>query len=485
MRLLAPTGPARLALMLAVAVVIGSCASQEPDEQGWQYVAGHGVTHERIDPNSYLLAVGCEAVAHGDTGTIAVPWVYADTSHLGLFKCGHVPADSVFAAQSRFRDAEIAEYGTASIQSDEGSWAWSYSSTDCVINGHEAAGSYYGSDGTWVSVSENIYECWVTDHYTWSPGSGGDGGDDGSGGGGGPPPPPTPPPPPPPPLPGHITVTPGTTSATEGDYPALVVVAYDGSGNVISPTPAVSWSTTDATVAALDDNTPTGKQFGATGPGTATITATLTNTPSVSATAHITVIAVCGSADDPNIALLAAGEDPTAACAPSSTDAARFSDCLSTSNPVTCFAIRSAAWQIGSTACSAAGQNATCSLFLGKLLSGDTTNFGLGQTLFEQMLTDTIGKTHGTPVPNPINPDNPTAHYATAVVWNWSGGGNNEFKYTLGSATIFYDAMGAPVALHDDYDFHTDSRDVPGIPFAVKQLIDNAVDGKSFRVHYP
>jgi hypothetical protein len=216
--------------------------------------------------------------------------------------------------------------------------------------------------------------------------------------------------------------------------------------------------------------------------GTATISADI---GVFHATASLTVAAECGSSSDPNAALVAEDQLPVDACAPSPDDLAAFgAPCRSTTDYPLCVKIMAGAKADGHAVCLISQQSDECVAWLDKLLRGDTSDVRLSTAQWQSILADTIGKTKVDSFVNFRNPDNGIV-YPVARVWNWAGEGDGSYKYVLGRATIYYDSSGNPVALHDDYNFHSDSDDTPGAKKYLKDWIDDATDGKSFRVHWP
>jgi hypothetical protein len=286
------------------------------------------------------------------------------------------------------------------------------------------------------------------------------------------------------PIIARVEITGGSPQVFAGEVSSeFTATAYDADNHAIDA--SFTWRSANASVASPDDP---GTFFGQS-VGTTIISVTANGVSGVSmgvasSSRKLFVNAMCGTSYDPNMALIEAGGSPDLACTPSAEDEAAYGDfCLSTSDPILCIKIMAGAKADGHLACLVYSQGPECGQWLDKLLAGDTAAVQLSTAQWTQLLADTAGKSASAPVLNAINPDNGVT-YPFAKVWYWNGNGDNEWRFSIGHGTVYYDATGAPAAFHDDYNFHPDEGD-NWLTAYLKDWINDASDGKSFRVHWP
>lgn len=274
------------------------------------------------------------------------------------------------------------------------------------------------------------------------------------------------------------TVTPTSGQLAVGATLQLSANAFDDQGSEIYG-PDLTWSSSNPSIATVNSS---GVVTGL-GSGTAAIVVNATagggggGTGIASAT--ITVLSACGASNDPNIALFGAVVDSTAACTPSDADVALYSPQCLTGNVIACIA-RHVAARVSAQAACALNQTDTCMAWLNKLLAGDTSAVHLSEDQFASIIVFTTNATLSADTPSPVDPVTNTT-YASAKKWNWSG---TPWGYSIGTATVYYNADGTPAAFYDIYDFTPTAGQRPFIA-AVQANINNVVNGKSFVVHYP
>lgn len=434
-----------------------------------------------IAPSQFMEDVGCMPVTgRADSGAVAIP---AATGPAAVFNCRGVSHDSIVTALARYHDAVAAASGGEHMTAGYYDYEWVGSTEWCWTSGYDDDDGYFHK-----FTDAGYWGCFWVDNYipVWEPGSGGGGdgggsGDDGGGGGGNGQAPPLDPTPVPPAL-TSVTIAGRSTTANVGDeFGAFTATGYyvDGSSRPL-PTDSVAWTSDNTAVASPDGDY---GYFDAIAEGTATVSGAYHN---LSGSATVTVGSpTCGDNNDPNAGLIADDELPTAACSPSQATIDEFgSACLSTTDYQLCLKIMVGAKGDGELACAVYSQSPECAAWLNKLMSGDTSAVQLTVSEWNSILADTAGKTIQSTVFNVTDPDNGVV-YPMARVWLWDGNGDNSFRFSLGRATIYYDEEDNPVALHDDYNFHPGADDKPGVKTYLKTWINDATNGKSFRVHYP
>lgn len=282
----------------------------------------------------------------------------------------------------------------------------------------------------------------------------------------------------------YITIDQQGTSIPVDGVANFTATAHYSDGST-GPESSVSWESLTPSVAAWND----GNGFWGYAPGTATIRAT-DDITSLTATVSLNVSAVCGTANDPDLAQIDAGEDPSGNCSPSSADIAAHPECNASSNPIKCVALKVLAANAGAAGCTynqllrqfTLISDYSCTGFLNKFLAGDTSTVHLGVATFNAIVADTTGHT-SEPALTTRNPANGVS-YSSARVYHYASGPANAFSYVLGSFTVYYDANGNAVSVYDFYDFDVKSGD-NAVTVTMKRLLTGAASNAGYKVSYP